>query len=59
METPYVDSDVHEEVEAIIRLERRGKHDLAVKRKEEFREMVSETQFNNLMEKIEQRLSDN
>lgn len=59
METPYVDSDVHEEVEAIIRLERRGKHELATKRKEELREMVSEAQFNKLIEKIEKRLADN
>ena len=59
METPYVDSDVHEEIEAIIRLERRGKHELATKRKEELKEMVSETQFNNLIEKIEKRLADN
>lgn len=59
METPYVDSDVHEEVEAIIRLERRGKHELAAKRKEELKEMVSEIQFKNLIEKIEKRLADN
>lgn len=59
METPYVDSDVHEEVEAIIRLERRGKHELAEKRKEELREMVSEAQFNNLIENIEKRLANN
>lgn len=59
METPYADSDVYEEVEDIIRLERRGKHELATKRKEELREMVSEIQFNKLIENIEKRLADN
>ena len=58
METPYADSDVHEEVEAIIRLERRGKHELAIKRKEELKEMVSEAQFNKLIEMIKERLAD-
>ena len=59
METPYADSDVKEEVEAIIRLERRGKHSVAEKRREELREMVSETQYGKLMEEIEKRLADN
>ena len=58
METPYADSDVHEEVEAIIRLERRGKHELAIKRKEELKEMVSEAQFNKLIDMIKERLAD-
>ena len=59
METPYTDSDVQEEVEAIIRLVRRGKHEMAAKRKEELREMVSETQFRTLIEGIEKRLANN
>lgn len=58
METPYADNEVKEEIEAILRLSRRGKLELAEKRKEELKTMVPEEQYNDIISKINSQLSE-
>ena len=58
MGTPYADNEVKEEIEAILRLSRRGKPELVEKRKEELKSMVSEEQYINIISKINSQLAE-
>jgi predicted ATP-binding protein involved in virulence len=58
MDTPYSENEVKEEIEAILRLTRRGKCDIAEKRKEELKSMVSDEQYGNIMSEIDRRLAE-
>ena len=58
MGTPYADNEVKEEIEAILRLSRRGKPELVEKRKEELKSMVSEEKNINIISKINSQLAE-
>lgn len=58
METPYGDNEVKQEIEAILRLSRRGKSELAEKRKDELKSMVSEEQYRTILSKIRSQLEE-
>lgn len=58
METPYTDNEVKEEMEAILRLSRRGRLELAEKRKQELKTMVSDEQYREIISKIDSQLSE-
>ena len=58
MGTPYADNEVKEEIEAILRLSRRGKPELVEKKKEELKSMVSEEQYINIISKINSQLAE-
>ena len=51
-------NEVKEEIEAILRLSRRGKPELVEKRKEELKSMVSEEQYINIISKINSQLAE-
>lgn len=58
METPYADNEVKEEIEAILRLSRRGRLELVEKRKQELKTMVPEEQYREIISKIDDQLSE-
>ena len=56
METPLVQNEIKEEIDAIVRLTRKGKSHLAENRKSELKKIVSDAKYDQLMEEIGQRL---
>lgn len=58
MDTPYAENEVKEEMEAILRLSRRGNLAMVEKRKEELKTMVSDTQYNEIISKIDLLLAE-
>ena len=59
MNTPRPENEVQEEKDAIIRLLRLEKPDLAQKRKERLKEMVDKERYNQIIEEIEEAISIN
>lgn len=58
MNTPYPDNEVKEEIDAIVRLIRMDKAELADKRKEQLKGMVTKERYSKIIKEIEDILAD-